>query len=138
VNTHEPNICTINHSFSHYLINKISLDKIKYFDERLLGFGWEDNDIHYRYCETFNKNVSNIENYDLGLGHHQDNSNDINIKKANSKYSLFNKNYFFNLKYKSDPNGLLANVEDNKYRKVKIDESQYPYETYFRDNKNNL
>jgi hypothetical protein len=137
INTHEPSLSLINHSFSHYLVNKIKLEEIKYFDERFLGFGWEDNDMHYRHFELFNKPIDNIENYDLGLGHSHDISCDENIKTIQDKYSLFNRE-FFSSKYQPDHTGLLANVEENRFRKVKSDEFQYPYENYFRNNKNKL
>ena len=34
----------INHSFSHFIVNKTFMNEIGYFDEKLLGFGWEDSD----------------------------------------------------------------------------------------------
>ena len=41
----------INNSFSHFIANKVIIDKVGYFDERLLGFGEEDGDISYRFIK---------------------------------------------------------------------------------------
>jgi glycosyltransferase involved in cell wall biosynthesis len=125
----------INNTFSFFIVNKNTLHDLKYFDERLLGFGEEDGDIMYRYKkhtgnEVFRINVSGVKNIVSDIRHNH-------IKNGIGKYSLFNRNYIFNQKYKCNgdifyfPYGIECD-------KVLDDIMQYPYETFFKENIRNL
>lgn len=52
-------ICKFNGSFSHFLVKKQCIEKIGFFDERLLGFGEEDGDITYRLIKH-NMNIHSL------------------------------------------------------------------------------
>jgi hypothetical protein len=61
------------------------------------------------------------------------------VKSGIGKYSFFNRDFTFNQKYncndaKSGISGMFGMVCD----KVMIDENQYPYEKFFRENKEKL
>jgi hypothetical protein len=125
----------INNTFSFFVVNKYFLDELNYFDERLLGFGEEDGDIMYRIKKhtgnnVFRLNASGIENIVSDIRH-------THIKSGIGKYSFFNRDYIFNKKYKCYgdiyyfPDGIeCEQIIDNP--------QQYPYEYFFKENKNNL
>ena len=125
----------INNTFSFFVINKDFLNQINYFDERLLGFGEEDGDVMFRVkkhrgSSVFRLNVSGVENIVSDIRH-------TYIKNGIGKYSLFNREYIFNQKYKCNgniyyfPEGIECeqNIENPQ---------QYPFEKFFKENKNKL
>ena len=125
----------INNTFSFFILNKVFLDQINYFDERLLGFGEEDGDITYRvhkYTNNHIKNISipNLRNIVSPIRQEE-------ISNGIGKYSKYNRNYIFNEKYKSSPKGF-AGMFHLPVEQVLPDENPYPYENYFLKNKNKL
>jgi hypothetical protein len=127
----------INGTFSYFVVNKNLIDELGYFDERLLGFGEEDGDITYRLIENKNKNV-----FDIQVNGAHNIISDIrhnHISPGIGKYSLFNRKFAFESKYhchnsKSGIIGMFGVPCD----KVLEDVNLYPYEKFFKENKNNL
>lgn len=127
----------INNTFSFFVINKNIIDELGYFDERLLGFGEEDGDITYRLIEKYNKNVYNLNVQ--GVYNIVSDIRHTHVKPGIGKYSLFNRKFIFEEKYncnspKSDISGMFGMPCD----KVLDDKNLYPYEKFFRDNKDKL
>ncbi len=127
---------TINLSFSAVSINKQELIDVNWFDERLLGIGWEDGDFVRRYKKHFNieefpnlntewcKNIVNPDFYKVHSDKlseyiHNETSEDRLIGQTKDqefgRYSEFNR---------------LQNLD-----KPKI---QYPYEQFYLENKHKL
>ena len=125
----------INGSFSHLIVNKPMLDKIGYFDERLLGFGEEDGDITYRLGKEkipvnqfFTNGVINIVS---------DIRHDY-IKPGIGKYSSFNRNFIYNDKYVPNLSSQHKGMFDTPMDQRLEDKNQYPYESFFMENKEKL
>lgn len=125
----------INNTFSFFLVNKRFINDLGYFDERLLGFGEEDGDIMFRVKEKYGKEVnrlscSGIENIVSDVRHNF-------IKPGVGKYSLFNREFIFKEKYSCNgdiyffPYGI-------ECVKIINDEVQYPYESFYLENKEKL
>lgn len=117
-----------NNSFSHFFVNKIFLDEIGYFDERLLGFGWEDTDMWMRYKELTGERIKTINTTSI-----YNESSDLiydDVKTTWGKYSSYNYEYI-KTKY--------SNPGAERYmcgKKLKDDINPYPTESYFLTNKN--
>jgi len=127
----------INSTFSYFVVNKYFIDSLGYFDERLLGFGEEDGDITYRIIEktgrdVYNLNVQGVNNIISDIRHKD-------IEPGVGKYSFFNRDYIFNKKYNcinanSGISGMFGMVCD----KIIPDSHLYPYEEFFKQNKEKL
>lgn len=127
----------INGTFSFFVINKNLIDELGYFDERLIGFGEEDGDITYRLISKKNKdvyqlNVQGVHNIVSDIRHEH-------IKQGVGKYSWFNRNFTFSQKYNcenatSGISGMFGMICDQ----ILPDENQYPYEKFYKENKDNL
>lgn len=128
-------IVKINDSFSHFIINKVILHKLGYFDERLLGFGEEDGDILFR-SETSGIPVGKI--YVEGVINIISNVRNENIKNGIGKYSKFNREFVYNEKYTSNTDSTYRGMFDYPMQKVVEDLPQYTYEAFFRKNKHKL
>jgi hypothetical protein len=120
----------LNHSFSHFIVNKTFMNEIGYFDEKLLGFGWEDSDFCMRYYEKTGNVIGVIETTAIK------NLNSIikhkNIRNVWDKYSLINREYY-EKKYE------YPLAESYKCgQRFLPNENPYPLETYYLNNKNNL
>ena len=120
----------INHSFSHFIVNKTFMNEIGYFDEKLLGFGWEDSDFCMRYYEKTGNVIGVIEttaikNLNSTIKHK-------NIRNVWDKYSLINREYY-EKKYEYP----LAKSYKCGQRFLP-NENPYPLETHYLNNKNNL
>lgn len=130
----------INHSFSHFLIKKSFIDKLGYFDERLIGFGEEDGDIIYRIIEAnekiFSININGIINIVSDIRH--DDVEKGSINGIQHKYSNFNRNFAMTKKYSKDENSKIQGMFDYPVKKILCDEKQYPYEHFFNENKSKL
>jgi len=134
----KPDLRRINGSFSHFLIHKDCLDKLGYFDERLLGFGEEDGDIFYRYIETYNGWIQEL--WVHGFTNLVVDVRDENIKPGIGKYSLFNRNFCFSdepCKYISVSEGITGLFGQHMKKNIE-DLEQYPYEKFFKENKGKL
>jgi hypothetical protein len=134
-----PDLYTINNSFSHFLVHKKTIDELMYFDERFIGFGHEDGDIAWRYVEKYNKWIPN-----LSVNNFVDfrsNVTDEEIIKSNgSKYTQFNQDFLIGnewSKYEQSDDGVHVNF-GVPVVKIKGDLNQYPYEHFFQENKNKL
>lgn len=134
----EPQIIRVNGSFSHFFVHKDIINDLGYFDERLLGFGEEDGDIFFRHIEKYGTWVRDV--YLHGLNNLVIDVRDENIKSGNGKYSAFNRDFCFmveNPKYVADDNGIQA-CFGYKMRKNLPDLQLYPYEKFFKENKEKL
>lgn len=124
----------INNSFSHFVINRKILNKVGWFDERLLGFGEEDGDIIYRFLEKGiniqNLHVSGIINIVSDIRQ--------NVKSGVGKYSLFNREFAFNEKYKKTDTFGIVGMFGEPHQKIIDDINIYPYEIFYWENKSKL
>jgi hypothetical protein len=125
----------INGSYSHFVVNKQLMEEVGYFDERLMGFGEEDGDITYRLLKIGNPvgdcNVNGVVNIVSNVRHDH-------VKSGIGKYSKFNRDFIYNEKYKPNLSGNIKGMFDTPMDEVLVNENQYPYEKYFRENKKNL
>ncbi|MBW2000424.1 MAG: glycosyltransferase family 2 protein [Deltaproteobacteria bacterium] len=130
---------TINESWSHYLISREEIDRLGYFDERLLGIGEEDGDITWRYMNAFERPIANfrikgLKNFAEETVH---NYRPSNIQcHSGTKYSLFNKK-FIAKKYRPDTAGIRGMFE-HPMSLVDPGPDQYPNEKFYRTNKEKL
>ena len=127
----------INDTFSYFVINKILIDELGYFDERLIGFGEEDGDITYRMISKKGKDVYRL--YVQGVYNIVSDIRHEHIKPGVGKYSWFNRDFTFNKKYNcqnanSGISGMFGVVCDP----ILPDENLYPYEKFFKENKEKL
>ena len=134
-------MCTFNNTFSHFLISKDVFHEMKGFDERFLGFGYEDTDFRFQYYLKYKEGIPNfmlhgIKNLDVKTF-------DSGVKNDNgSKYSKFNNDFLIwgkNPKYtKCDDGGRAIDVFAFPVKKNLDEEPQYVYEKFFKDNKAGL
>ena len=127
----------INNTFSYFVINKDLIHELGYFDERLIGFGEEDGDITYRmitkkHKDVYRLNVQGVNNIVSDIRHEH-------IKPGVGKYSWFNRDFTFTKKYNcqnanSGISGMFGMVCDP----ILSDENLYPYEKFFKENKEKL
>lgn len=128
----------INESWSHFVISKSELDKVGYFDERLLGIGEEDGDFCWRYIELFGKPVAKasipgFKNYAQETMVEKP----LNIEsRPGMKYSAFNRR-FIEDKYSEDPRGHRG-MFDKPVKVKDPGEKQYPYESFYLKNRDKL
>lgn len=129
----------INSSWSHFVVSRKEIEALNYFDERLLGVGEEDGDFTWRYIEKYGRS---IEDYSIKEFINYSNKT-IEYKPHNikciggTKYSQFNREFMFEQKYKSDPNGIKGMFE----HPVNINDEgpdQYPNERFYRKHKDEL
>jgi len=125
----------INNSFSHFLIDKNVIDDLGYFDERLLGFGEEDGDIYYR---CIKKNVKITDTNIIGFNNLISNIRHDEVKNGIGKYSKFNRDFIYEYKYLPDQTSPFKGMFDSPMKQLIEDVKLYPYETFFKENKNNL
>jgi hypothetical protein len=88
------NFFTINKSWSHFLISKSIVRKVGWFEERLLGIGWEDGDYILRMAE---QNIMPISIDCLGIRNFvapPNNASWSKISNVSGKYSEINKEFF--------------------------------------------
>lgn len=130
----DPNIYLINNQvegqgFSHFIVHKKFLDAVGYFDERFLGFGCEDGDLLWRYEEKYQRPIQILQIH--GILNLRDGSRDENIQPENTKYTKFNKDFCMQ---KYIPGDGAVGSFGQKMKRVIPDESQYPYEKFFKEN----
>jgi hypothetical protein len=110
-------ILTINNCFSHFIINKKFLQEFDYFNEYLLGVGFEDSDFVRRYKKLYSKDVPTL--YDDSISHSRSKITTDNMDNLfHNKYSVYNRNIYDNLNL--------------------IHINPYPLEKYYRDNKHKI
>jgi hypothetical protein len=110
-------ILTINNCFSHFIINKKFLQEFDYFNEYLLGVGFEDSDFVRRYKKLYSKDVPTL--YDNSISHSRSKITTDNMDNLfHNKYSVYNRNIYDNLNL--------------------IHINPYPLEKYYRDNKHKI
>jgi hypothetical protein len=131
-----PDTFTINGSFSHFVVSKKEVIEVGFFDERLLGLGEEDGDFYWRYHEKFNKEIADLE---IGMidNIHSD-VTDAGYTKGIRTASKFNRDFMKKQKYKEILLGGYKGMFDKRVRKLLPDEVQYPYEDFYRNNKDLL
>ncbi|CAB5079454.1 hypothetical protein D3OALGA1CA_502 [Olavius algarvensis associated proteobacterium Delta 3] len=130
----------INRSWSHFVANREEIDELGYFDERLLGIGEEDGDMTWRYLHAFGRPIASFKL--RGFENYSEDSvrtySPLNIQThSGTKYSLFNRRFMFEKKYRPDPEGLQGMFETP----VTIDDpgpEQYPNERFYRQHKDDL
>jgi hypothetical protein len=129
----------INKSWSHFLISRQEIDELGYFDERLLGIGEEDGDMTWRYIQRYGRTIANIKM--KGFVNYSEQTSEYrpeNIKnREGMKYSLFNRQFMFSTKYAADPQGIQGMFEEPVAMKDEGKE-QYPYERFYRKNRDRL
>ena len=84
----------INNSWSHFLISKEVVKNVGWFEERLLGIGWEDGDFMLRMVEN---NITPTSLKCLGIKNFvapATNAGFSSISNFIGKYSEINKNFF--------------------------------------------
>jgi len=106
---------TINRIFAHFMINRDMLADINWFEERLLGIGWEDFDIVRHKQEFKNWDTNKI------VSMHNLNLEEPSQKKilGHLKYTEFNR-VFYEQKWKS--------------KTAKPERQQYPYYKWTQEN----
>ena len=127
-------ICKFNGSFSHFLVKKECMEKIGFFDERLLGFGEEDGDITYRLIKH------NMELHSLGSSGLINIVSDVRhseVKPGIGKYSKFNRDFIYGQKYGVTNEGIKGMFDTPMIENLH-NENAYPYEVFFRENKSKL
>lgn len=131
-----PGTFKINGSFSHYTISKQELIEVGFFDERLLGLGEEDGDFYWRYHEKYGREIPSI---DLpSIDNICSDVADAGYTKGIRTASKFNRDFIKNVKYKDVLIGGYRGMFDKRVKKLLADEPQYPYESFYRVNKDKL
>lgn len=130
---------TINGSWSHFVISREEVDQLGYFDERLLGIGEEDGDISWRYLSQYGRPV---ENYTIaGVDNCSEETmgeQPTNIAcHSGGKYSRFNRNFIYQTKYREDGGGIKG-MFDSPMSIKDPGSRQYPYEHFYRKNREKL
>lgn len=130
----------INRSWSYFVLSRKEIDKLGYFDERLLGIGEEDGDMTWRYIEKYG---SEMPSYKMkGFINYSEHSVETykphNIKThSGTKYSLFNREFMFTQKYEQVSDGIKG-IFDQPFKLKDAGAEQYPYERFYRENKKKL
>jgi len=128
-----PETFIINGSFSHFVVSKKEVMEVGFFDERLLGLGEEDGDFYWRYHEKFKKEIPTI-GIDLIDNIHSDVTDEGYVKGIRTA-SQFNRDFIKKTKYKDILLGGYRGMFDKRVKKLLEDEIQYPYEGFYRKNK---
>ena len=126
----------INGSFSHFVISRDELMEVGFFDERLLGLGEEDGDFFWRYHETFGREIPSVDVH--GIANIQSDLADDGYTKGVRTAARFNRDYIQQVKYKPVLIGGYRGMFDKRVKKVLADEQQYPYERFYRENKDKV
>lgn len=126
-------LCPAN-SWSHFVISKKCAHEVGYFDERLLGVSHEDGDFAWRFEDLYNTKPNQITNLPgiHNLGNYDTHSEKINTFTGNK--SEFNRWFCEEQKYAPSNKGHNA-MFSMPMVKVLNDETQYPYEQFFKENK---
>jgi hypothetical protein len=126
----------INGSFSHFIADKRELIEVGFFDERLLGLGEEDGDFYWRFYKRYKKEIPSAD-MDL-IDNVQSDLADDGYTKGIRTASKFNRDFIKNEKYKTTLLGGYRGMFDKKVNQILEDEKQYPYESFYLENKHRL
>jgi hypothetical protein len=133
----EYNSFTINKTWSHVMINRRQIADVGWFDERLLAIGEEDGDMQYRFEKKFKKKFPNY-NIEGAINHISEVVDNNFRKHSQTKYASFNRE-FINKKYIVDyTNGIKLGMNELPVTQVIENSSQYEYEYFYWDHKNDL
>lgn len=131
-----PGTFKINGSFSHFIADRRELIEVGFFDERLLGLGEEDGDFYWRFYKKYKKEIPSAE-VDL-IDNVQSDLADDGYTKGIRTASKFNRDFIQSQKYKTTLLGGYRGMFDKKVSQILEDEKQYPYESFYLDNKHQL
>ncbi len=130
---------TINRSWSHFVISRDEIDRLGYFDERLLGIGEEDGDMAWRYrdhygCALKDYAISGISNFSEATMEERP----TNVAcHSGGKYSQFNRRFIYQSKYREDSQGIKG-MFDTPMTIQDPGQPQYPHERFYRDHRDKL
>lgn len=119
----------LNDSWGHFSISQRCVERVGFFDERLLGFGEEDSDYLQRYLESFREAP-----VELAIPGFHNESSLVGFEgsvKGKGKYSLFNSVYI-NEKYKSDEKAEFNSKFLGKVKRALVTVNPYPLDEYRR------
>jgi hypothetical protein len=132
---------TINGSWSHFIITKNFLDEMNYFDERFLLHGEEDGDFVWRYIDKYGNYPPTI-SLPILSNLHQTGIQDLTMITNDTDIGYSNKPKFnqeFTItKYKYDLNANISGLYGRPHKRILEDQRQYPYESFYFKNKENL
>jgi hypothetical protein len=120
-------ILLLNNSFSHFVLNRNFIYNFGFFDEKFMGFGWEDSDFCERYYNKMGEKPDTF--YISSLKDLNSNIKQNGFETTWEKYSTVNKEYFSE-KYE------FPSAHPYERGKTLIEtENPYPLEVYFIKNK---
>ncbi len=130
----------INQSWSHFILSRDEIDELGYFDERLLGIGEEDGDFTWRYMQRYGRKIPSFKI--KGIANFAEETvytyKPPNIQcHSGTKYSLFNREFILNRKYRRSEEGLKG-MFDNPVIMNDEGSEQYPHERFYRRHKKKL
>jgi len=130
----------INRSWSHFVLSREEIDEIGYFDERLLGIGEEDGDMTWRYMDRYGRAIPTVRL--RGFVNYAEQTTRSyappNIKThSGTKYSLFNRRFIYEEKYRPDPAGIKGMFDEPVIVKDP-GARQYPHERFYRTRRGEL
>jgi GR25 family glycosyltransferase involved in LPS biosynthesis len=132
---------TMNGSWSHFIITKKFLDEMNYFDERFLLHGEEDGDFVWRYIDKFGSYPPTV-SIPIVANLHQTGQDDPTLIAKDTDIGYANKPKFnqeFTVtKYEYDPNAKISGLYGRPHKRILQDDRQYPYESFYFKNKENL
>jgi hypothetical protein len=99
LNDEESKLCKINGSWSHAIIDRRVMSQLGWFDERLLCIGEEDGDIEWRLGKATGGSMVYQVQLPSIINHVDGDKCLEGIKVANGKYSQFNEQFIYNVKY---------------------------------------
>ena len=140
IRRNEGRMFLINRSWSHFMINRDEVDELGYFDERLLGIGEEDGDMTWRYISRYGREIPTfkIKGIDNFAEATTKTYKPVNIQtRSGSKYSLFNRRFMFEEKYKASTEGVRGMFDEPVILNIDMNQ-QYPYEAFYRLRKKDL
>ena len=123
-------------SWSHFVVSKKLIDKIGYFDERLLGVGEEDGYFHWRYEKEFGCRPPELTfNGVYNKGEYSEFNKEMKVHSTNK--STFNREFIYGKKYHASDDGLQG-FFDYKVVDFYGTPDYYPAEKFYRQNKKML
>lgn len=122
--------------WSHFVIGRELLDRMGYFDERLLGVGEEDGDMLWRYEVSTGTTVGECKVEGVGNLYDFKRATD-GIDTAYGNKTRFNTLFLYGCKYKADPNGHKGIFSFTVHMDMPM-ERQYPFERFRQEHKQHI